>query len=279
MVPTREPSQGATGLLGARELPRWHEALHGAREPSQGATGLAWCPRAAKVARGLAWCPRAAKVPRPRAAKVPRALLGARELPRWHEALHGARELPRCHGPCLVPASCQGATGLAWCPPASCQDTQRATGLAWCPRAAKVARALHGAQPSQGATGLAWCPRAAKVARGLAWCPPVSQAKTRNTCHGPCLGAYEPSQDMRRAMWPCLVPTSRAKTHDAATSRATTAYKDLDMVPRSLGHVTHAMMRATARGTARLGYHPFHGGRGCAKTHGACPIWISTLMP
>ncbi|RVW13955.1 hypothetical protein CK203_117739 [Vitis vinifera] len=24
---------------------------------------------------------------------------------------------------------------------------------------------------------------------------------------------------------------------------------------------------------------PFHGGKGCAKTHGACPIWISTLMP
>ena len=67
-----------------------------------------------------------------------------------------------------------------------------------------------------------------------------------------------------------------------ATSRATTATMTLDMVLEAvLGHVTHAMMRAT---TPMPWCHdtcndPFHGGRGCAKTHGAWPIWISTLMP
>ncbi|RVW12635.1 hypothetical protein CK203_117573 [Vitis vinifera] len=59
-----------------------------------------------------------------------------------------------------------------------------------------------------------------------------------------------------------------------ATSRATTATMTLDMVLEAvLGHVTHAMMRATARGTTCLAAttpmpwchdtcnDPFHGGK------------------
>uniref|UniRef100_F6HWQ5 Uncharacterized protein n=1 Tax=Vitis vinifera TaxID=29760 RepID=F6HWQ5_VITVI len=59
-------------------------------------------------------------------------------------------------------------------------------------------------EPSQGATGPCLVPASqAKVARGLAWCPPASQAKTRDTCDGALLGACEPSQG---GTGPCLVP-------------------------------------------------------------------------
>ena len=119
-----------------------------------------------------------------------------------------------------------------------------------------------------------WTENQAKVARDLAWCPPASQAKTRDTCDGALLGACEPSQggtgpclvparepsrDMwrvprglawcprakprhaTRAMWPCLVPTSRAKTHDACHLPCHGSYND-----------------------------PRYGARGCARTRDPC---------
>ena len=171
---------------------------------------------------------------------------------------------------------------------------------------------LGAREPSQGGTRPCMVPAlepsqdTRHVPRGLAWCPPVSQAKTRDACHGALLGAREPSQGGTRpcmvparepsqgATGPCLVPASQAKTRDAchvallgahepsqdtrrvpcglawcpraeprhmtrATSRATEATMTLDMVLEAvLGHVTHAMMRATARGTTCLACHDAH---------------------
>ena len=105
---------------------------------------------------GLAWCPRA--------------------KPRWHGALHGAlpRAKPRCH---------EALLGASRAKP-------------------RWDEALHGARPwakprhATRAMGPCLVPASqAKVARGLAWCPPVRQAKTHDTCHGALLGAREPSQD------------------------------------------------------------------------------------
>ena len=101
-------------------------------------------------------------------------------------------------------------------------------------------------EPSQGATGPCLVP--------------ASQAKTRDACHVALLGAHEPSQDTRRV--PCGLawcPRAEPRHMTRATSRATEATMTLDMVLEAvLGHVTHAMMRATARGTTCLACHDAH---------------------
>ena len=159
-----------------------------------------------KLIRGLEWCPPVSQ---------------AKTRDTCHGALLGARE-PSQGGtrPCLVPAR------------EPSQDTRRVPwGLAWCPRAKpRWHEALHGARP---------------------------RAKPR--CHGALLGAREPSQDTRRvpcglawcpraeprhatrAMWRCLVPISRAKTHDACHLPSHGSYND-----------------------------PRYGARGCARTRDPC---------
>ena len=180
-----------------RAKPRWHEALHGARPRAKPrhvtrATGPCLVPASqAKVARGLAWC-------------LP--VSQAETCDACHGALLGARE-PSQVGtrPCMVPARepSQGGTRPCMVPAREpSQDTRHVPwGLAWCPRAKpRWHEALHGARPrakprhATRATGPCLVPASqAKVARGLTWCPPVSQAKTHDACHGALLGAREPT--------------------------------------------------------------------------------------
>ena len=56
-----------------------------------------------------------------------------------------------------------------------------------------------------------------------------------------------------------VIFTEENEKPNSTTSRATEATMTLDMVLEAvLGHVTHAMMRATARGTTYLACHDAH---------------------
>ena len=106
--------------------------------------------------------------------------------------------------------------------------------------------------------GLAWCPRAEPRHRTHATGPclvPTSWAKKwdachhlcHDVCHGALHSAREPTQDTRpvpRGLAWC--PWAEPRHVTRVTSRATTTTMTLDMVLEVvLGHVTHAMMRAT----------------------------------
>ena len=123
-------------------------------------------------------------------------------------------------------------------------------------------------EPSQGATGPCLVPASqAKVARGLAWCPPASQAKVPRGL------AWCPRAKPRhatRAMWPCLVPTSRAKTHDACHLPCHDSYNDPRYGARGCARTRdpcHDACHGPRHDTSRVPRPPCHGATTPVMTH------------